>query len=71
MIIPNLSYQIEREMGSAGFLITYFAAGIFGSVVGPRSTDHFLILTAETFLEATLRSLGYLQSVPVVPFLVP
>lgn len=25
-----LSAQIEREMGSAGFIITYFAAGIFG-----------------------------------------
>jgi membrane associated rhomboid family serine protease len=24
--------QIEREMGSGGFLITYFAAGIFGCV---------------------------------------
>ncbi|KAI0313502.1 rhomboid family-domain-containing protein [Amylostereum chailletii] len=26
--------QIEREMGSAGFLILYFAAGIFGNVLG-------------------------------------
>jgi hypothetical protein len=24
--------QIEREMGSGGFIITYFAAGIFGFV---------------------------------------
>lgn len=29
-----LSGQIEREMGSGGFLITYFAAGIFGNVLG-------------------------------------
>jgi len=29
-----LSAQIEREMGSGGFLITYFAAGIFGNVLG-------------------------------------
>ncbi|KAF8971412.1 10 TM acyl transferase domain found in Cas1p-domain-containing protein [Flammula alnicola] len=29
----TLSAQIEREMGSGGFLITYFAAGIFGRVV--------------------------------------
>lgn len=28
----TLSAQIEREMGSGGFLITYFAAGIFGYV---------------------------------------
>jgi len=26
----TLSAQIEREMGSTGFLITYLAAGIFG-----------------------------------------
>ena|ERR1700722_1462121 len=26
--------QIEREMGSAGFLLTYFAAGIFGNILG-------------------------------------
>ncbi|THH33565.1 hypothetical protein EUX98_g670 [Antrodiella citrinella] len=26
--------EIEREMGSAGFLIVYFAAGIFGNVLG-------------------------------------
>ncbi|KAH7928549.1 rhomboid-domain-containing protein [Leucogyrophana mollusca] len=30
----TVSAQIEREMGSAGFLITYFAAGIFGNVLG-------------------------------------
>jgi hypothetical protein len=24
------AFQIEREMGSAGFFILYFAAGIFG-----------------------------------------
>ncbi|KAG6851199.1 hypothetical protein H0H93_015209 [Arthromyces matolae] len=30
----SLSAQIEREMGSTGFLITYFAAGIFGNVLG-------------------------------------
>ncbi|KAF9244619.1 hypothetical protein BU15DRAFT_41909 [Melanogaster broomeanus] len=29
-----LSAQIEREMGSAGFFITYFSAGIFGNVLG-------------------------------------
>jgi len=29
-----ISAQIEREMGSAGFLITYFSAGIFGNVLG-------------------------------------
>ncbi|TDL28516.1 rhomboid-domain-containing protein [Rickenella mellea] len=29
-----VSAQIEREMGSGGFLITYFAAGIFGNVLG-------------------------------------
>jgi hypothetical protein len=26
--------QIEREMGSGGFILTYFAAGIFGNVLG-------------------------------------
>lgn len=30
----TISAQIEREMGSAGFFITYFAAGIFGNVLG-------------------------------------
>ncbi|KAG5725919.1 Rhomboid family member 1, partial [Termitomyces sp. T112] len=30
----TLSAQIEREMGSTGFFITYFAAGIFGNVLG-------------------------------------
>ncbi|KAG6912037.1 hypothetical protein DXG01_000285 [Tephrocybe rancida] len=30
----TLSAQIEREMGSSAFLITYFAAGIFGNVLG-------------------------------------
>jgi membrane associated rhomboid family serine protease len=29
-----VSAQIEREMGSLGFVITYFAAGIFGNVLG-------------------------------------
>ncbi|KAF9535374.1 hypothetical protein CPB83DRAFT_841646 [Crepidotus variabilis] len=29
-----LSGQIEREMGSGGFLLTYFSAGIFGNVLG-------------------------------------
>lgn len=28
----TLSAQIEREMGSGGFILTYFAAGIFGCV---------------------------------------
>ncbi len=27
------SLQIERDMGSGGFILTYFAAGIFGSVL--------------------------------------
>ncbi|KIJ68535.1 hypothetical protein HYDPIDRAFT_106736 [Hydnomerulius pinastri MD-312] len=30
----TVSAQIEREMGSAGFFITYFSAGIFGNVLG-------------------------------------
>ncbi|KAI6129228.1 hypothetical protein EV401DRAFT_1928832 [Pisolithus croceorrhizus] len=30
----TVSAQIEREMGSGGFFITYFAAGIFGNVLG-------------------------------------
>jgi len=30
----TVSAQIEREMGSGGFLLTYFAAGIFGNVLG-------------------------------------
>jgi membrane associated rhomboid family serine protease len=30
----TLSAQIEREMGSTGFLITYLAAGTFGNVLG-------------------------------------
>ncbi|KAF9462142.1 hypothetical protein BDZ94DRAFT_752247 [Collybia nuda] len=30
----TLSAQIEREMGSGGFFITYFAAGIFGNILG-------------------------------------
>ncbi|KJA29393.1 hypothetical protein HYPSUDRAFT_61422 [Hypholoma sublateritium FD-334 SS-4] len=30
----TLSAQIEREMGSGGFLLTYFSAGIFGNVLG-------------------------------------
>ncbi|TFL06742.1 hypothetical protein BDV98DRAFT_625461, partial [Pterulicium gracile] len=30
----TLSAQIEREMGSIGFFITYMAAGIFGNVLG-------------------------------------
>ena len=28
----NAVIQIEREMGSGGFIITYFSAGIFGFV---------------------------------------
>ncbi|KAF7306856.1 RHOMBOID-like protein [Mycena indigotica] len=30
----SVSAQVEREMGSAGFFIVYFAAGIFGNVLG-------------------------------------
>lgn len=30
----TVSAQIEREMGSSGFFATYFAAGIFGNVLG-------------------------------------
>jgi len=30
----TLSAQVEREMGSGGFIILYFAAGIFGNVLG-------------------------------------
>jgi membrane associated rhomboid family serine protease len=30
----TISAQMEREMGSVGFMITYFAAGIFGNVLG-------------------------------------
>ncbi|KAL0951302.1 hypothetical protein HGRIS_008011 [Hohenbuehelia grisea] len=30
----TLSAQIEREMGSGGFILTYAAAGIFGNVLG-------------------------------------
>ncbi|ESK97994.1 rhomboid family protein [Moniliophthora roreri MCA 2997] len=30
----SITAQIEREMGSGGFFITYFAAGIFGNVLG-------------------------------------
>ncbi|KAI6153658.1 hypothetical protein BKA82DRAFT_4092500 [Pisolithus tinctorius] len=30
----TVSAQIEREMGSGGFFLTYFAAGIFGNVLG-------------------------------------
>ncbi|KAJ7225593.1 rhomboid-domain-containing protein [Mycena pura] len=30
----SVSAQVEREMGSGGFFITYFAAGIFGNVLG-------------------------------------
>ncbi|KAK7059045.1 hypothetical protein VNI00_001669 [Paramarasmius palmivorus] len=30
----SITAQIEREMGSGGFFITYFAAGIFGNILG-------------------------------------
>ncbi|KAF7320068.1 RHOMBOID-like protein [Mycena kentingensis (nom. inval.)] len=30
----TVSAQVEREMGSAGFFFVYFAAGIFGNVLG-------------------------------------
>ncbi|KAG7099128.1 hypothetical protein E1B28_001000 [Marasmius oreades] len=30
----TISAQIEREMGSGGFLVTYLAAGIFGNILG-------------------------------------
>ncbi|KAF9270141.1 rhomboid-domain-containing protein [Marasmius fiardii PR-910] len=30
----TISAQIEKEMGSGGFLLTYLAAGIFGNVLG-------------------------------------
>lgn len=30
----TISAQVEREMGSLGFIIVYFAAGIFGNVLG-------------------------------------
>ncbi|KAK7064295.1 rhomboid-like protein [Favolaschia claudopus] len=30
----TVSAQVEREMGTGGFFITYFAAGIFGNVLG-------------------------------------
>jgi membrane associated rhomboid family serine protease len=36
-----LSAQIEREMGSVGFIITYFAAGIFGYVLEYPLGDTF------------------------------
>jgi membrane associated rhomboid family serine protease len=29
-----LSGQVEKEMGSGGFTILYFAAGIFGNILG-------------------------------------
>jgi membrane associated rhomboid family serine protease len=29
-----IGLQIEREMGSGGFILTYVAAGIFGNVLG-------------------------------------
>jgi hypothetical protein len=31
-VVSSFLLQIEREMGSAGFIITYMAAGIFGYV---------------------------------------
>ncbi|THV07698.1 rhomboid-domain-containing protein [Dendrothele bispora CBS 962.96] len=34
----TITAQIEREMGSGGFVITYFAAGIFGNVLGGNFT---------------------------------
>ncbi|CAL1695233.1 unnamed protein product [Somion occarium] len=34
----TVSAQVEREMGSAGFLILYLAAGIFGNVLGGNFT---------------------------------
>jgi len=30
----TVSAQVEREMGSLGFIVVYFAAGIFGNVLG-------------------------------------
>ena len=29
-----MTTQIEREMGSGGFLLTYAAAGVFGNILG-------------------------------------
>jgi membrane associated rhomboid family serine protease len=37
-----VSAQIEREMGSGGFFITYFAAGIFGLVNISSFTSWYL-----------------------------
>jgi membrane associated rhomboid family serine protease len=47
-----LSGQVEKEMGSGGFFILYFAAGIFGNVFG-MFTHHECLnlrdLTTPTF----------------------
>jgi hypothetical protein len=58
-------------MGSGGFLITYFAAGIFGYVEPAMPTMGTKILACEaTFLVETLPSSVSLLLVLVVPFLV-
>lgn len=53
-------------MGSGGFLLTYFAAGIFGCVV--QQLRHLIMLrqNAGTFLVATLPLLGLLRLVLAV-----
>jgi membrane associated rhomboid family serine protease len=53
--------QIEREMGSAGFFITYFAAGIFGYVLTSFISLHTLTYGAETCWAVTLHWLAHLQ----------
>ncbi|KAG6818018.1 hypothetical protein H0H87_009173 [Tephrocybe sp. NHM501043] len=50
----TLSAQIEREMGSTGFLITYFAAGIFGCVSKHISKGRLSELEAEMSLAVIL-----------------
>jgi len=50
----TLSAQIEREMGSTGFLITYLAAGVFGYARHECHTSHeTLTMLVEMFSVVT------------------
>jgi len=68
-IIDLIPSQIEREMGSAGFFITYFAAGIFGYVLASFISLPTLTCDSEMSWAVTFHWSPHRQLAPAVPSL--
>lgn len=58
--------QIEREMGSGGFIIMYMAAGIFGNVLG----GNFALVGAPS-VGASGAIFGTVAVSEILPFHIP